>query len=366
MIAMNDFRSEPAELRAAMTDAVRRVFESGWYILGQHCQAFEEAWARECGVQHGVGVANGMDAIEIALRSLHVGPGDEVITTPMTAFASVLAILRAGATPVLADIEPGSALLSIDSAKRCISPRTRAVVLVHLYGQLAAMDRWSELCSTAGINLIEDCAQSHLASLGGRVCGSFGRAAAFSFYPTKNLGAIGDGGMLLTNDTLVAERSRMLRNYGQSERYHHPVLGLNSRLDEIQAAILAARSRWLPEFMTRRRQVAQLYYTGIRNPAVRLPPQPVEPDAHVWHLFVVTCPNRDALAAHLLACGIQTFIHYPIAVHHQRSCADLARDPFGLPCTELHAKTCLSLPCHPQLSDEQVHAVIDAVNGFKG
>jgi dTDP-4-amino-4,6-dideoxygalactose transaminase len=366
MILINDFKAEPAQLREEMLVATRRVLESGWYILGKECEAFEKAWAARCGVAHGVGVANGMDAIEIALRCLDIGPGDEVITTPMTAFATVLAVLRVGASPVLADIDPTTGILSPASVKRCLSPRTRALLLVHLYGQVRGMSEWQQLCKDAGIVLVEDCAQAHLATLGGVAAGGFGRVAAYSFYPTKNLGAAGDGGMLVTNDSAIAERSRVLRNYGQSVRYHHPVSGLNSRLDEIHAAMLGVRLAWLDEFTARRRAIAGEYLSAIRNELVRLLAPPVEASAHVWHLFVVTSSRREALAAHLTQKGVQSLMHYPVPAHQQPPCVDLRRDPNGLGASERHAETCLSLPCHPQMSDADVAAVIDAVNAFKG
>lgn len=366
MILMNDFKDEPAELREAMLGAARRVLESGWYVLGNEVVAFEKQWAQACGVEHGVGVGNGMDAIEIALRSLDIGPGDEVITTPMTAFATVLAILRAGATPVLADIQPDSALLSRESAQRCLSPKTKAVVLVHLYGQVRAMSEWSDFCRTVGIHLIEDCAQAHLATWQGKVAGSFGTAGAYSFYPTKNLGAPGDAGMLVTHTASLAERAARLRNYGQSVRYHHPELGMNSRLDEMQAALLAQRLKWLQQFTERRRHIAAAYRAGVTNPIVRQLASPEEAAAHVYHLYVVTCPQRDALQAHLQSQGIQALIHYPVPAHHQSSCVEIRRDPTGLPFSEGHAKQCLSLPCHPQMSDADAQHVIDAVNSFAG
>lgn len=364
MILMNDFKAEPAGLREAMLTAAQRVLASGWYVLGKECETFEHSWASLCGVRFGVGVGNGMDAIEIALRALDIGPGDEVITTPMTAFATVLAILRAGATPVLADIDTDTALLSPDSVQRCLSERTKALVLVHLYGQMRAMPQWLTLCDGAGIALVEDCAQAHYASLSGKAAGSFGRAGAFSFYPTKNLGAVGDGGMLVTNDEALAHQASRLRNYGQSERYHHPVIGMNSRLDEIHAAILTARLSWMGEFNQRRQAIAKAYREGLRNPAVRLLARPEEPAAHVYHLFVLACERRDALQAHLQGRGVQSLIHYPIPVHRQAPCTGLRRDPMGLVSSERHAATCLSLPCHPQLSDSQVLQVIDAVNSF--
>lgn len=365
MILMNDFRAEPPSLRVAMLGSVQRVLESGWYVLGDELLAFEKQWAALCNVNFGVGVGNGMEAIEIALRSLDIGPGDEVITTPMTAFATVLAILRAGATPVLADINPESALLSIASARRCLSAKTKAVVLVHLYGQVRCMDEWAAFCEASAVTLIEDCAQAHLAMWHGKAAGSFGAVGAYSFYPTKNLGAPGDAGMLVTQNKVLAERANRMRNYGQSIRYHHSELGMNSRMDEIQAAMLAVRLKWLPQFTERRRQIAGEYRSGIRNVNVQLLFPPEEPLAHVYHLFVVNCRQRDALSAHLQKQQVQSLIHYPIPVHQQKPCQDIARDPEGLSNCERHAATCLSLPCHPQMTDADIAKVISAVNIFQ-
>lgn len=365
MIVMNDFKAEPPELREAMMAAVGRVLDSGWYVLGNEVVAFESQWAQVCGVKRAVGVGNGMDAIEIALRSMDIGPGDEVITTPMTAFATVLAILRAGAIPVLADIDPESALLSVESAQRCLSPKTKGIVLVHLYGQVRNMETWLNFCHATGIRLIEDCAQAHLASSKGKVAGSFGVAGAYSFYPTKNLGAPGDAGILVTNDTALAERAARLRNYGQSIRYHHPELGMNSRLDEMHAAMLVERLRWLDRFTERRRHVATAYRSGINNSLVQQLAIPEEPAAHAYHLYVVTTPKREALQAHLQGQGIQTLIHYPVPVHGQASCKFIKRDPEGLSASEVHAAHCLSLPCHPQMTDDDISQVIHAVNSFK-
>ena len=365
MILMNDFKAEPAELREAMVGACRRVLESGWYVLGLELEAFERQWAAVCGVARGVGVGNGMDAIEIALRALNIGPGDEVVTTPMTAFASVLAILRAGATPVLADIDPQTALLSLESVRRCLSPKTKAVLLVHLYGQVRDMDAWQALCSERSIHLIEDCAQAHLASWQGKVAGSFGVAGAYSFYPTKNLGAPGDAGMLVTNDDALAQRADRLRNYGQSVRYQHPELGMNSRLDEIHAAMLSERLKWLGTFTERRLGIASAMRAGISNPIVTQLTSPQDAKAHVYHLFVILCPQRDALIEHLKAENVQSLIHYPVPIHHQIPCLDIKRDPIGLSHSEQHAAACLSLPCHPQMTNEDVSAVIGAVNSFK-
>lgn len=365
MILMNDFKAEPSELREAMLQATRRVLESGWYVLGNEVANFEKKWAHICGVTHGVGVGNGMDAIEIALRALNIEAGDEVITTPMTAFATVLAILRAGAIPVLADIDLDTALLSIESVTRCINKKTKAVLLVHLYGQIRQMDAWENLCEKYGIALIEDCAQAHLASWRGKTAGSFGKAGAYSFYPTKNLGAPGDAGMLVTNDKNIAEKSAQLRNYGQSVRYRHPELGMNSRLDEIQAAMLSERLKWLDEFTARRQQIAQTYNSGISSSYLNHLVLPEEFNAHVYHLYVITCDQREALQAHLQN-KVQALIHYPICIHQQAPCISIKRDPLGLPNSEQHAATCLSLPCHPQMSDTDISIVIAAVNSFKG
>jgi dTDP-4-amino-4,6-dideoxygalactose transaminase len=365
VILMNDFKAEPPELRAAMLAAAKRVIDSGWYVLGNEVTAFEKQWAAACGVGYGVGVGNGMDAIEIALRAMDIGPGDEVITTPMTAFATVLAILRAGATPVLADIDPTTALLSMASVRRCLTAKTRAVLLVHLYGQVRDMTDWQALCKAQGIHLVEDCAQAHLARWQGKVAGSFGVAGAYSFYPTKNLGALGDAGMLVSNNQALAERAGRLRNYGQSVRYYHPEIGMNSRLDELQAALLSERLKWLPAFTKRRQEIALTYQSEIDNPEIKKPAQPEENSAHVYHLYVLTCVKRAELERHLHQNGVQTLIHYPIPVHQQDPCINIRRDPKGLNCSELYAAQCLSLPCHPQMSNDEVNHVAQSVNTFR-
>jgi dTDP-4-amino-4,6-dideoxygalactose transaminase len=365
MILMNDFKAEPHALLEAQMGAVRRVLESGWYILGKEVDEFERTWAERCGVPFAVGVGNGMDAIEMGLRALDIGPGDEVITTPMTAFATVLAILRAGATPVLADIRSTTALLDPESVARCVSEKTRAVVLVHLYGRIADMDQWAAFGTDSGIALVEDCAQAHLARWRGRMAGSFGAFGAWSFYPTKNLGAVGDAGALSTSNNTIAERVRVLRNYGQGQRYHHVDLGLNSRLDEVHAAILTERLAWLDEFTERRRAVARAYYDSIDNPRIQLLVPPAEEENHVHHLFVLNVDERDRLGEHLRKCEVQNLSHYPVPVHRQPPCRDLRIDPTGLQNAERHAATCLSIPCHPQLSNADVSRVIEVVNAFR-
>ncbi len=365
MIPMNAFKSEPDELRNDELESIARVVRSGWFILGREVKAFEDAWARYCKVPLCVGVGNGMEAIEIGLRAMAIGPGDEVITTPMTAIATILAIVHAGATPVLADIHAETALLDLASVDRVVTTRTKAILLVHLYGQIADMDRWTAYCRPKGLHLLEDCAQAHGAAWNGTMAGAFGSFGAFSFYPTKNLGAKGDGGALLTSSAAIADKARMIRNYGTQTRYEHPEVGVNSRLDELQAAILSVRLAWLDRFNARRKAVATRYLAEIANLRVRPLSPPRLPSSHVYHLFVVRCPERDRLAAFLSDRGVETLVHYPIPAHQQRSLTGIRRDPCGLPNAERHANECLSIPCHPQLSDDEVSTIIASLNAFE-
>lgn len=366
MILMNDFKAESAAIKEAELNAVKAVLDSGHFILGPQVESFEKNWASKCGVDFGIGVGNGMDAIEIILRALNIGLGDEVITTPMTAFATVLAILRAGATPVLADINPGSGLMDIESVRRCIGKKTKAILLVHLYGQIKEMDEWVLLANSHNLLLIEDCAQSHLAKYKGRTAGSFGVAGAYSFYPTKNLGCMGDGGMIVTNSNLIAESAKMLRNYGQSVRYKHPVVGLNSRLDEIQASILNVRLTILDKYTSQRKAIAKAYIDNISNQCIEMLEPPENVESHVYHLFVIKTKNRDRLQEHLIARGVQSLIHYPIPIHKQDAVPSIKRDACGLIKSEEFAKSCISLPCHPNIQESDVEAVIEAVNAFMG
>lgn len=361
---MNDFKRDGEDLLKLELAAVERVLRSGWWILGTEVKAFESEWATWSQARHAVGVANGMDALELGLRALGIGAGDEVVTTPMTAFATILSILRTGAEPVLADIDPDTGILDPVSVERCLSERTRAVMVVHLYGQAGPVEVLSKLCADRGLHLVEDCAQAHGVKASGRACGTWGTFAGWSFYPTKNLGAIGDGGALTTESDELAEGVRQLRNYGQSVRYHHPVVGMNSRLDELQAAILRERLKHLDAWTSRRREIARTYADGIRHSSVRVLPLPADPARHVHHLFVVTSPVRDALQAHLKACGVDSLFHYPVPAHHQIPAAGFRRDPHGLERTEEHARACLSLPIHPMLTETEVATVVDAVNRF--
>jgi len=364
MIRMNDFGSEPEELRSAEMEAITRVLASGRFILGPEGEKFQSAWADFCGTDFCVGVANGMEALELGLRALEIGADDEVITTPVTAIATVMAITRAGATPVLADIEPGTALLDRASVERCLTSQTKAVLLVHLYGQLADMENWIALCERTKIHLLEDAAQAHGASRMGKRAGAFGEWAAFSFYPTKNLGAKGDAGALVMNSAALAERVTTLRNYGSRDRYEHTETGMNSRLDELQACILRARLPYLKPFNVRRQEIAARYRAEINNPQIELLSPPDDAAGHVYHLFVIHCRERDRLSNFLKERGIETLIHYPIPAHRQEGCRDIRIDPEGLPNAERHAAHCLSIPCHPQLRDEQVTAILAALNDF--
>ena len=363
-VRMNAFDVEPPELVEEELAAIERVIRSGWWVLGNEVAAFEQAWAHQASANHAVGVGNGMDAIEIGLRALGIGPGDEVITTPMTAFATVLAITRAGATPVLADIDSDTAMLDPESVERCISSVTRAVLLVHLYGQAGPVGEIASICAQHGIHLIEDCAQAHGAMIDGQTVGSFGAFAAWSFYPTKNLGALGDGGALTTSNEDIAEKARVLRNYGQSVRYVHTELGLNSRLDELQAAILLVRLKHLNDWTETRRSIARSYAAGIDHPAVRVLPLGGPPERHVHHLFVLTCQRRTDLAEHLASREVECFSHYPIPIHKQTPTAGLRTDPAGLTRAERHAATCLSIPCRPYLQSGEIEQVISAINDF--
>lgn len=362
---MNGFINEPAEYRKQELLACERVINSGWYILGKELESFEKEWAKICNTKYAVGVANGMDAIEIALRTLDISKDDEVITTSMTAFATVLAIIRAGAIPVLADINPDTGILSLDSVKRCISKKTKAIVLVHLYGQITNMDDWQALTSHYGIHLIEDCAQSHLAEWKGQKTGEFGIVGAFSFYPTKNLGAFGDAGAIVTSSQDVYKKALRLRNYGQSKRYYHTDFGLNSRLDEIQAAILCERLKYLVQFTEKRKNIAAQYQAEINHPNISLMKPPLQEGAHVYHLYVIKSKNRDALHEFLKNQGIETFIHYPVPVHQQSITRSILKDPVGLRNAEEHANSCLSIPCHPQMLKEDVRYVINKINSFQ-
>jgi dTDP-4-amino-4,6-dideoxygalactose transaminase len=357
-IPFNDLRPVQSLLEGELAAAAQRVLASGWYILGPELEAFEAAFAAYNGALHAVGVANGTDAVELALRALEIGEGDEVITVAHTAVATVCAVERAGAKPVLVDIDEATYTMDPAAAAAAITPRTRALLPVHLYGHSADMTALSDLAARHGLALVEDCAQAHGARWQGRRAGTLGRIAAFSFYPTKNLGAYGDAGAIVTDDPLLAERVRSLRNYGQSRRYHHLELGLNSRLDELQAALLRVKLAHLDEHNAIRRRLARAYSDGLEG--VITPASRHEAE-HVFHLYVVRHPRRDALMEALSERGIQTLIHYPVPVHLQPAYRHLGLSEGALPVTERIAGEILSLPLYVGLDELDVKMVADAV-----
>jgi dTDP-4-amino-4,6-dideoxygalactose transaminase len=351
------YRAHEADIRAA----VARVLESGNYILGPEVESFERAFAAYCGTGHAIGVANGTDALRLALMALDIGLGDEVITVSHTAVATVAAILATGAMPVFVDIDP--VYYSIDPAliEAAVTPRTKAIIPVHLYGQSADMDAIRQIVQRHGLRIVEDCAQSAGAVYRGRRLGSIGDIGCFSFYPTKNLGAVGDGGMVVTSDDALAGRVRRLRQYGWDDARVTREMGLNSRLDPMQAAILGAKLPHLDFDNARRAAIARRYAQGLAGLPITVPAP--RPDAtHAYHLYVAACDERDALIAHFAKRGVGCGIHYPAPVHQQNGYAERAVLPRGgLPVTEQLVSRIVSLPMYPELTDAEVDASAAAV-----
>jgi dTDP-4-amino-4,6-dideoxygalactose transaminase len=355
-----DFKAHIAPLRAEIETAIARVLDSGRFILGPEGEAFERELARELGSKDAVAVANGTEAIELALEALGVGPGHEVVTSPLSAAFTALAVLRTGARPVFADLDPETLNISSAAVERALTPRTKALLPVHLYGHPADLDPLLDLARRRGIFLVEDACQAHGALYKGRTVGSLGDAGALSFYPTKNLGALGDGGAILVDDADLAARLRRLRNGGQSDRYRHELVGMNSRLDELQAAVLRCKLGHLRDWTERRRVLADLYRKELGETGLGLPSE--QPYARaVWHLFVVRHARRDALMAALEERGVGTLIHYPIPLHLQPAFATLGGRPGDFPVAEKAAGEILSLPLYPEMTDAQALAVAGAV-----
>ena len=348
------------ELGEAFDAAFRRVMRSGWFILGEEVRAWEREFARYCGAGHCVGVGSGLDALVLALRAWGVGPGDEVIVPSNTYIATWLAASHVGARPV--PVEPDARTCNIDPSRieAAITPRTRAIIPVHLYGQAADMTPIMQIAERRGLHVLEDAAQAAGAMHRGRRAGTLGHAAAFSFYPGKNLGAFGDGGAVVTNDAAFAERVRRLGNYGSLVKYRNEVKGFNSRLDELQAALLRARLPSLDDWNRRRARVAQRYLDGLAGSRLTLPAVG-EGNEHTWHLFVVRSQQRDALKAALEAKGVGTLIHYPVPPHLQPAYAELGLAHGAFPVSEALHETVLSLPMWPHMSDAQVDYVIEQV-----
>ncbi len=355
-----DLKRPHALLAAPLTAAFERVLASGWFIMGPELAAFEAEFAHYCSVSECIGVANGLEALHLLLRAYGIGAGDEVIVPSNTFIATWLAVTQCGATPVAVEPDALTYNLNPASIEAEITARTRAILPVHLYGQPADMAPIMEVASKHGLVVIEDAAQAQGAHYHGQRVGSLGHAAATSFYPGKNLGALGDGGAVLTNDRVIAEKVRMLRNYGSVVKYTHELVGYNSRLDELQAAFLREKLAVLDDWNARRRATAAHYTASIRHPLIQLPHVPAWAEP-VWHLYVVRCSQRDALQQHLASRGIGTVIHYPIPPHLQ---ACYAPWPQSLPMAETLAKEVLSLPLSPLQTAEETEQVIAAVNGF--
>jgi dTDP-4-amino-4,6-dideoxygalactose transaminase len=353
-----DLKAPHQELKAELEAAFTRVLESGWYIVGKELESFEAKFAEYCGVKHCIGVGNGLDAIHLLLEAYGIGPGDEVLVPSNTFIATWFAVTRTGAKPVA--VEPDSRTYNIDPAaiESSITSRTAAIIPVHLYGQPADMDVINRIAERHKLVVIEDAAQAQGARYRSRHVGSLAHAAATSFYPGKNLGALGDGGAVLTSDSAVSEKVRQLRNYGSKLKYRHDILGYNTRLDEIQAAFLAVKLSKLDSANTRRREIAQRYTDALTNTGIQLPYVPTWADP-VWHLYVVRTPRRDELQRHLKQHEVETLVHYPIPPHLQQCYVGMTDK--SLPISELVAAEILSLPIYPSMTEAEVGHVIKSV-----
>jgi aminotransferase EvaB len=361
-VPLNDLMRHHAPIAQELELAVRRVLARGWYVLGEENERFESAFAAYCGTRHAIGVANGTDAIELALRALGLRAGDTVITAANAGFYTTISALAIGARPVFADVDFLTHAINEPALTAALElhPAAKAVVVTHLYGRLAEIKSLAALCDAAGIPLIEDCAQAHGARIDGRRAGSFGTIGCFSFYPTKNLGALGDGGALTTDRDELAQRIRSLRQYGWDTKYHvQQTGGRNSRLDELQAAVLSAKLPRLDAWNARRRAIAERYTRAITNARVICPP--IGGEDYVAHLYVIRCEDRDALRAHLAVRGIGTEIHYPVPDHRQAALRD---DSLNLPVTEKLTAEILTLPCFPEMTAAEVERIVAAVNGW--
>lgn len=361
-----DLATPQQELKQNLTEAFDRVLSSGWFIMGKECELFEHEFARYCGVKHCIGIGNGLDALHLILRAAEIGPGDEVIVPSNTYIATWLAVSYAGATPV--PIEPDENTFNIDPKRveEKITKRTKAILAVHLYGRVAEMGELQKICDKHQIMLFEDAAQAHGSKLGDRKSGNLSLAAGFSFYPGKNLGALGDAGAITTNDDAIAHKVRILRNYGSQKKYYNEVKGYNSRLDELQAAFLREKLRVLDEWNVRRSRIAQQYSLHLANIPDLTLPEFGNTDEHTWHLYVVRTSQRDALATFLAEKGIGTIIHYPVPPHLSEAYVDLGFQKGSLPIAERLADTVLSLPIGPHMNSLQAEIIISAVKEFFG
>ncbi len=361
MIPFLDLQAINWRHRDELHAALDRVLDSGWFILGNETQRFETEFAAFCGTRHAIGVGNGLDALTLVLRAWNIGPGDEVLVPSNTFIATWLAVSSVGARPVPVEPDPSSYNMAAEGIERALTPRTRAIVPVHLYGQMADMEAIMAIARRHGLKVLEDAAQAHGASLNGHLAGSFGDAAAFSFYPGKNLGALGDGGAVTTSDDDLARRLRSLRSYGSPIKYQHDEPGVNSRLDELQSAFLRVKLRDLLADNAHRTSIADRYRERLAQvPGVVLP-QVVPKSSPSWHLFVIQCDARDRVASALAERGVQTIVHYPIAPHLQKAYAGLRIAEHTLPVAESLHRRVLSLPIGPTMSQEEADRVAEAV-----
>jgi dTDP-4-amino-4,6-dideoxygalactose transaminase len=354
-----DLKAQHRPLAAEIEAAVHAVFERGDFIMGAAVEQFEAEYAALIGTRHAISVGTGLAAIELALRAFGVGPGDEVITAANTFIATVLAISAVGATPVFADMDRETYTIDPAAIAAAVGPRTRAIVPVHLYGQPVDLDGVMAVAARHNLLVVEDAAQAHGARYGGRRAGSFGHAAAFSFYPSKNLGAYGDAGMIVTNDDAAAAKLRLLHNYGQRVKYYHSIFGTNSRLDTVQAAVLRVKLPHLDAWNAARRRHAAAYSARLPK-SVHTPAEAAKAE-HIYHLYVIETENRDRLQQRLRARQIDTLIHYPVPAHLQEACVPLGYEAGDFPATEAAAPRILSLPMYPELTDEQIEYVAEAV-----
>jgi dTDP-4-amino-4,6-dideoxygalactose transaminase len=347
-------------LKEEIDTATVEVYESGWFVLGKQVESFEANFAKYCGAKYSIGVGSGTEALHLALIACGVGPGDEVITVANTCIPTISAISFAGATPILVDIDDRSFTINPLLIEERIGSKTKAIIPVHLYGQCADMNPILDIAKRYNLKVIEDCAQSHRSLYHGRVAGTMGHAGAFSFYPSKNLGALGDGGLVLTNDEEIADKLVKLRNYGQEKRYYHSIKGFNSRLDELQAAILNVKLPHLDSWNQRRREIAKKYDRAFSGTSI-LCPQEMSDRFHTYHLYVVRVKEREQFQSLLQEKGIATIIHYPVPVHLQESYSECRNQSKYLPVTENLAGEIVSLPLYPELTDEEVDYVIESV-----
>jgi dTDP-4-amino-4,6-dideoxygalactose transaminase len=360
-VPLVDLAVQFQSIRDEIMPALEEVLGSAQFFLGPHTQAFEAEFAAYCGAQHGVGVSNGTDALHLALRAADIGPGDEVITVSHTFVATIEAIHQAGARPVLVDIDPHTYTIAVNQIERHITPRTRAILPVHLYGRMADMEAIVDIARRHDLIVIEDASQSQGAvDPLGRGAGSIGRLGCFSFYYAKNLGAYGEAGAVITSDIELDRRLRLLRSHGENVRYRHEVLGFNARLDELQAAVLRIKLRHLSDWNRRRREHAAAYHRLLEQSPVGLP-ELIEDGSHVYHQFVVRCADRDTVRERLVANGIGAAVHYPIPVHLQPACVYLGYSEGDLPHTEQAAREVLSLPMYPELTENQIEYVAEQV-----